>query len=113
MAERLMPNKCSGVRAQIEGKTYRMVSFFHSHPSEIPQNEWNTFKIKKNIFIVDKLTYALMAECQCEFLVKEGEKKEGEKTGGNTEVELEVEPTIVAVKLSKKKSGIKGNKRKE
>jgi len=108
MAERLMPNKCSGVRAQIEGKTYRMVSFFHSHPSEIPQNEWNTFKIKKNIFIVDKLTYALMAECQCEFLVKVGEKIEG-----NTEVDLEVEPTIVAVKLSKKKSGIKGNKRKE
>ena len=93
-----MPNKCCTVRAQIEGKAYRIISFFHEHPSEIPQNEWNTFKIKEDIFIVDKLTYALMGECQCEFLVND-------KSG--------VEPTIVAVKLSEKKSGIKGNKIKE
>ena len=94
MAERLMPNRCIAVRAQIEGKAYRMISFFHDHPSEIPQNEWNTFRMDTDVFIVDKLTYALMGECQCEFLVND---------------KSESEPSIVAVKLTEKKSGIKGN----
>jgi len=98
MAERLMPNRCCKVRAGVEGKAYRIISFFHEHPSEIPQDEWNTFRMEKDVFIVDRLTYALMAECQCELLIKENS---------------EPEPTVVAVKLTEKKTSIKGNKIKE
>ena len=103
-----MPNHCTKTRAEVEGKAYRIISFFHKHPSEIPLEEWNTLKIKEDIFVVDKLTFALMAECESELLVQENsgpeptvvavklsEKKDTENS--------EPEPTVVAVKLSEKK----------
>jgi hypothetical protein len=87
-----MPNRCSKTRAEVEGKTYRIISFFHQHPSEIPAEEWNTLEIKEDIFVVDKLTFALMAECECELLVQENSGPE---------------PTIAAVKLSEQKKQFK------
>jgi hypothetical protein len=68
--QRQIPNKLIAMRAEIEGRSYRMVSFFHSHPSEIPEDQWTVFEQDASKFIVDKLTLSVMAECQCEFLTR-------------------------------------------
>lgn len=84
--ERTVPNKCWKVRAEVEGKAYRMVSFFHQHPSEIPEDQWLVWSEADSKILIDKVTFAIMAECQCEFLtrVSDAESKE---------------PTIVSVHL--------------
>ncbi len=83
---RTVPNKLALTRAKIEGRAYRMISFFHSHPSEIPEEGWAVFEEGENKFIVDKLTLSVMAECQCEFLAREAD------SGSE-------EPAIVSVKM--------------
>lgn len=90
MAERVIPNKIYKIRAEIEGRAYRMVSFFHTHPSEVGEDVWTTFTHDGHTLLVDKLTFAVMAECQCEFLTRQLDADSPE-------------PTIVAVKLSEKK----------
>jgi len=87
MTERIVPNRCTGTRAEIEGKAYRMISFFHEHPSEIAQDEWNTLKVGDDVYIVDKLTFSLMGECECELMTHEGGGADG---------------TIAAVRLTEK-----------
>jgi len=67
---RELPNKLVTMRAEIEGRSYRMVSFFHAHPSEIPEDQWTVFEHDGNKFIVDKVTLSVMAECECEFLTR-------------------------------------------
>ena len=90
MAERILPNKCYKIRGEIDGRAYRMVSFFHAHPSEVGEDVWTSFEHEGHTLLVDKLSMAVMAECQCEFLTRQ--------------VDVESpEPTIVAVKLSEKK----------
>ena len=69
---RIVPNKLLKTRASIEGTSYRMVSFFHAHPSEISEDGWTVITHEGSKFIVDKLTMSVMAECQCEFLSREG-----------------------------------------
>jgi len=81
---RVLPNKCFNTRIEIEGKAYRVISFFHTHPSEIPEDQWVVFRYNKSVFLVDKVSFAIMAECQCELLTREQDKSE---------------PTIVSVKL--------------
>ena len=88
MSERIVPNRCTGTRAEIEGKAYRIISFFHDHPSEIAQYEWNTLKVGDDIYIVDKLTFSVMGECECELMTREGESAGA---------------TIAAVRLTEKK----------
>ena len=83
---RTVCNKILNTRAEIEGKSYRMVSFFHSHPSEIPEDGWTVMVHDGSKFIVDKLTMSVMAECQCEFLTREIDKESPE-------------PSIVSVKM--------------
>lgn len=83
---RVVPNKLALTRAEIEGRAYRMISFFHSHPSEIQEEGWTVFEEGENKFIVDKLTLSVMAECQCEFLSRESD------SGSE-------EPAIVSVKM--------------
>mgnify|MGYP001422855701 CR=1 FL=1 len=83
---RVVPNKLVKTRAEIEGRAYRMISFFHSYPSEIPEEGWTVFEQGENKFIVDKLTLSVMAECQCEFLSREAD------SGSD-------EPAIVSVKM--------------
>ena len=86
---RVLPNKCFKTRAEIEGRAYRMISFFHASPSEIPEDQWVVFRQEASIFLVDKVSFALMAECQCEFLTREQDKESAE-------------PTIVSVKMDVK-----------
>ena len=84
---RKLPNKCWKTRAEIEGRAYRMLSFFHAHPSEIPEDQWTVLDHEDSkILVVDKVSLALMAECRCEMLSREADV--GSK-----------EPTIVAVQL--------------
>jgi|TARA_B110000967_G_C18870381_1_gene555067 hypothetical protein len=67
---RVIPNKLVKTRAEIEGRSYRMVSFFHNHPSEIPEDQWTLLEHDGSKFIVDKLTLTTMSECECEFLTR-------------------------------------------
>lgn len=83
---RKLPNKCWKTRAEIEGRAYRMLSFFHAHPSEIPEDQWTVLDHEDSKILVDKVSLALMAECRCEMLSREADV--GSK-----------EPTIVAVQL--------------
>ena len=86
---RIVPNKCVQTRVEIEGKAYRVISFFHTHPSEAPEDAWSVFRHNGGVYLVDKVTLAVMAECQCELLSREIDK----------EVE---EPSIVSVQLTEK-----------
>jgi hypothetical protein len=63
-----------------------MLSFFHAHPSEIPEDQWTVLDHEDSKILVDKVSLALMAECRCEMLSREADA--GSK-----------EPTIVAVQL--------------
>ena len=90
MAERILPNKVYKIRGEVGGRAYRMISFFHAHPSEVGEDVWTSFEHDGKVLLVDKLTMAVMAECQCEFLTRQ------------VDAESE-EPTIVAVKLTEKK----------
>lgn len=83
---RVLPNKCLNTRAEIEGRAYRLVSFFHGHPSEIPEENWTVFEYDGSKVLIDKVSLALMAECRCEFLTREAEADS-------------TEPTIVSVQL--------------
>ena len=87
MSKRVVPNKCCKTRIEIEGTAYRCISFFHEHPSQLPEDDWSVFEHESAKIIVDKLTLAVMAECQCELLTREVDQ--------NSE-----EPTIVAVELT-------------
>jgi hypothetical protein len=82
-----MPNKCFQTRIEIEGQAYRAVSFFHEHPSAIPEDQWTVLKRDGSSVLVDKVTLSVMAECECEFLTREVDKDS-------------VEPTIVSVCLT-------------
>tara|TARA_B110000879_G_scaffold202168_1_gene278186 strand:+ start:1513 stop:1788 length:276 start_codon:yes stop_codon:yes gene_type:complete len=68
---RIVPNKCVQTRVEIEGKAYRVISFFHSHPSEVEEDAWTLFRHNEEVYIVDKITLSVMAECQCELLARE------------------------------------------
>jgi len=70
MNSRIVPNKCIGVRANVEGCAYRLISFFHQHPSETSEDAWTVFRTGKDIYLVDKLTLAVMAEHECEFMTR-------------------------------------------
>lgn len=83
---RVIPNKLVKIRGEIEGRAYRMISFFHKHPSEIPEEQWTVFDHNDSKYIVDKLTLSVMAEGQCEFLSREVDS-------GSSE------PAIVSVKI--------------
>ena len=84
---RVIPNKLIKTRAEIEGRAYRMISFFHAHPSEIPEDQWTVFEQEGSKFIVDKLSLSIMAECECEFLTREVDSESKE-------------PAIVSVKMT-------------
>lgn len=83
---RVIPNKLVKTRAEIEGRAYRMISFFHSTPDAIPEDQWSVFNHEGSKFIVDKLTLATMSECQCELMTRETDSESKE-------------PPIVSVKL--------------
>lgn len=85
--KRVVPNKCCRTRVEIEGCAYRTVSFFHDHPSKIPEEGWSVFEHESGPIIVDQLTLAVMSECRCEFLTRDVDK-------------LSDQPTIVAVELA-------------
>lgn len=84
--ERTVPNKCWKVRAEIEGRAYRMISFFHHHPGEIPEDQWALWQDGDSKFLIDKVTFAILVECECEFLTRENDADS-------------TEPTIVSVHL--------------
>ena len=83
---RTVANKLYNIRGQVEGRSYRMISFFHKHPSEISEDGWSLFEHAESKFIVDKLSLSIMAECQCEFLSREIDSESSE-------------PAIVSVKM--------------
>jgi hypothetical protein len=84
---RVVPNKCFRTRIEIEGRAYRVVSFFHEHPSLVSEGDWAVFEHGVDKLIVDKLTLAVMAECECEFLTRQVDEDSDE-------------PTIVSVELT-------------
>jgi len=86
---RIVPNKCVQTRVEIEGKAYRAISFFHNHPSEAPEDAWSVFRHIDGTYLVDKVTLAVMAECECALLTREIDKKSDE-------------PSIVSVQLTEK-----------
>ena len=86
---RIVPNKCVQTRIEIEEKAYRAISFFHNHPSEAPEDAWSVFRHNDGTYLVDKVTLAVMAECECELLTREIDKDS-------------VEPSIVSVQLTEK-----------
>lgn len=79
------------VRAEVSGKTYRLISFFHQHPSEVPEDSWTVFRYEGGVYLVDKLTLSVMAECECELLSR-------------TSDEASDEPAIVSVSLKENKT---------
>ena len=86
MTERIVPNKCIHTRAEIDGCAYRIISFFHKHPSEISEDGWTVFRHDEQVYLVDKLTLAVLAEHSCEFLTREADKESKE-------------PSIVSVRM--------------
>lgn len=88
---RVVPNKCVHVRAEVEGKAYRLISFFHKHPSEVPEDDWTVFRHEDNTYLVDKLTLSVMAECECELLSRASDSSSDE-------------PAIVSVSLKENKT---------
>lgn len=90
MSQRILPNKCLRTRVEIEGKSYRAISFFHEHPSETAEDAWSIFRPDEDqVYLVDKLTLAVMAECECELLTRAVDSESEE-------------PTIVSVQLNDK-----------
>lgn len=86
---KVLANKCVHVRAEIEGRAYRIISFFHQHPSEVSEDAWSIFRHDKGTYVVDKLTLSVMAECECELLTRA------------SDIASE-EPAIVSVSLKEK-----------
>ncbi len=84
---RTLPNKCYKTRVEIEGRAYRVVSFFHEHPGAIPEEEWTILDKEGSKILIDKVSLSLMSECECEFLSREIDSKSEE-------------PTIVAARLT-------------
>lgn len=86
---KVVPNKCIQTRVEIEGKAYRVVSFFHAHPSAVSEDGWSVFRHNDGVYLVDNLTLAVMAECECELLTREVDTDSRE-------------PSIVSVRLTEK-----------
>lgn len=87
---KVVPNKCFATRVEIEGCSYRCISFFHTHPSDIEEDGWAVFRNGSDTFLVDKLSLSLMAECECEFLTR----AKDEETNEPTIVSVQMSPTI-------------------
>ena len=64
----LKTNKCQGIRGEVEGKSYRIVSLFYEHPGMIDQSEWTVLHTDGGTFIVDKRSMTIFANCVCEFM---------------------------------------------
>lgn len=90
---RIVPNKCIRVRAEVEGAAYRLISFFHEHPSETSEDGWTVFRHDDGVYLVDKLSLAVMAEHQCELMTRQVDS--GAK-----------EPAIVSVRLTPRKEDV-------
>lgn len=90
---RTLPNKCVMVRAQSDGnsRAIRMISFFHETPDGTPEDIWTLFRMGEDVFVVDKVTLSVMAECECELLTRDSDKDSSE-------------PSIVAVSLRDRES---------
>lgn len=82
-------NRAFNTRAEIEGKAYRMISFFQEHPKNTSEDDWSVFRHEGSVFLVDKLTLGIMAECECELLTRSQDSDSKE-------------PAIVAVSLTKR-----------
>lgn len=82
---RTMHNKCVKNRVQLGEKVVRVVSFFASHPSMCPEEQWKAHKIGRDLVLIDSYTSRIMAECECQFLVDPDDTQD--------------EPSIVAVEM--------------
>lgn len=86
-ASKTIKNKCLHAKIEIEGQQYRCVSFFVQSPLEAKEEDWCLFTLRDNgKILIDKLTLAVMGECESEFLSREPDKDIKE-------------PPIVAVEL--------------
>jgi|TARA_B110000908_G_scaffold109648_1_gene128591 hypothetical protein len=87
LTNKTIKNKVLYSKIEIEGKQYRCVSFFVDSPAKAKEEDWSVFTMEnKSKILIDKLTLAVMAECECEFLTRESDKNMSE-------------PPIVAVEL--------------
>ena len=80
-------NKCVRAKIEIENKQYRCISFFVDNPTKCDEKDWSIFTMKDdNKILIDKISLAVMAECECEFLTRDSDKDMDE-------------PPIVAVEM--------------
>ena len=82
---RTMHHKCASNRVQLGERVIRCLSFFASHPSMCPEENWHPHHIGRDFLLIDTYTARLMSECQCQLLIDPDDTQE--------------EPTIVAVEL--------------
>tara|TARA_A100001015_G_C14963075_1_gene701771 strand:- start:13 stop:336 length:324 start_codon:yes stop_codon:yes gene_type:complete len=86
-----LPNKCSGVRIQIDGKAYRAFSLVFNHPSGCNETNWVVLSetIDGGPILIDKQTLSIMAGQEIQWLTEKGSI-------------VNTEPTILAVELTQK-----------
>ncbi len=82
---RTMHNKCVSHRVQLGEKIVRCLSFFASHPSMCPEENWHPHHIGRDYLLIDTYTERLMSECECVLLIDPEDRQE--------------EPNIVAVEM--------------
>jgi Fe-S cluster assembly iron-binding protein IscA len=84
---RTIKNKCVRVKIEVEGVQYRCLSFFIDSPEKCQEEDWSIFTMEnEKKILIDKLSLAILAECECEFLSRQSDKQMDE-------------PPIVAVEL--------------
>jgi len=68
-------NKCVRAKIEIEGIQYRCISFFVDNPTKCDEKDWSIFTLAdKHKILIDKLSMAILAECECEFLTRDSDK---------------------------------------
>ena len=82
-----VPNLCSNVRVEIEGKAFRVFSVKYKHPSEPGEDAWVLLKdTTEHPILVDKDTMKMIAGNEIHWLYKDGNM-------------INTEPSIVACEM--------------
>ena len=83
-----LPNRCVKVRSNVENKIYRMFSILQSRPSN--EEDWTVLRTGEDMtLLVDKMTMAVLAQFECQWLTPAGSS-------------VNLEPDVVAVEIRPK-----------
>ena len=87
MEQITLPNLCSHVRVEIDGKAYRLFSIKYTHPKEPGEDAWVLFKnTTETTILVDKDTLKMLSGHEITWLYKDGSL-------------VNTEPSIVACEM--------------